>query len=659
MKSNIWQLNAPIQNAEALKESLLSHWKELTTQQKPGSANAQTLEDILYCPVEPGMFKKAQETKNDSIFFLAFVDMLKQYGHSKHIKLSFEDLVRGFPKSLDERAGAYGHIKRICDEQLINQHVEAITEYITRNMRFEGIKFAPNPETQMANINLGCIIESASHFRKLSRYHIDVSTRIQDGLSSSAPDHILAFDEFSDFVNYLGRARIGATLCIIIGESKSESGFAMIFRTPDRISFVTNIEIDSNPLSGASSITKNDCFPNRIIEEMWPQVSGRPNLGLIEVTVSGTRQVKTYQVAGRIIELNKDEYVSLLVLMDRCWLEHYENSSQEFASSYLVCDTPVYEPKGLPSLVYSGPKSASALTESYDAEDGTSIRPNRWMEELFNEQIPDDLVYAPSQQKVINVALLDDGAIIPLENRRDTHYISSKNSAIKHAQLKPATIKISKSKDSLFCGLRQIARYNQAQLLSLLSSKDYQDRKTALMEWWNAALTDNIDSLIKIFSTVGNDEEIIEKRRALAQKNESNLVPGISYPEGKLGVYLKPIFGSTHDIPAIEQELSEPSLPYHLDLINSDSDQYVCYKYRDFEADIILHARPKSVFDIMLMTGIEDIELIPDELKYFGLTLTEKQIDPVWTIKSPWEKLPITFLIPLSIEALKEYRGEK
>lgn len=97
-----------------------------------------------------------------------------------------------------------------------------------------------------------------------------------------------------------------------------------------------------------------------------------------------------------------------------------------------------------------------------------------------------------------------------------------------------------------------------------------------------------------------------------------------------------------------------------LNLIDYQSVCYRCAADRSEQAQLFIELDVSSVFDLMAVTGLP-FEQIPVELRHRGIsTYTGNsildRIDPLSQIRNPWDKLSLSYVVPVSLKAFKTVR---
>ena len=105
-----------------------------------------------------------------------------------------------------------------------------------------------------------------------------------------------------------------------------------------------------------------------------------------------------------------------------------------------------------------------------------------------------------------------------------------------------------------------------------------------------------------------------------------------------------------------------PSLAKSMGLELYELHSTVCALDQEEEANVCLYLTTDSILDIVNITGLS-VSDIPVELHsrgiktYVGNSILSR-IDPMACLKNPWDELRLSFILPLSLSALKKRRRE-
>ncbi|WP_019334951.1 hypothetical protein [Pseudomonas syringae] len=81
------------------------------------------------------------------------------------------------------------------------------------------------------------------------------------------------------------------------------------------------------------------------------------------------------------------------------------------------------------------------------------------------------------------------------------------------------------------------------------------------------------------------------------------------------------------------------------------------------EAQLFFSLDVSSVFDLMRVTGLS-FERIPPELRHLGISTYVgnsilSRLDPLSDLRNPWDKPQLSFVLPVSLQAFKEFRRRR
>ena len=100
-----------------------------------------------------------------------------------------------------------------------------------------------------------------------------------------------------------------------------------------------------------------------------------------------------------------------------------------------------------------------------------------------------------------------------------------------------------------------------------------------------------------------------------------------------------------------------------LKLIDYNSVCYRCAVDRTEQAQLFISLDVSSVYDLMTLTGLP-LEKIPVELRHRGIDIYTgnsilDRIDPLSHIRNPWDKLKLSYVLPVSLKAFKDFRRKR
>jgi len=477
---------------------------------------------------------------------------------------------------------------------------------------------------------------------------------------------VFAFESIEELITHSRRIPTGFSLCVITAPHISDSYFVMVVNTGGRILMLTDKGNYSHPMQESRMRSRNDRynlnriegshFPYDLLDIQWGDNGRQARNGeagtALMVSDSGLR------VLGTLSDLNDWDLLWLHLFIDQCRDRYFERKLTEplLATGSMVrlphkwSDEDRHLPVPIEFELKLDTRSSADLNSDFlhtiEPEWAEKYNPNRWMEERFAGDVPDDCLYLPAKA-------LNDESLLLLGNsgarelvRRDTSSLTyTERERLPALTLQGLDGTALSTPDRVIRDCHFLARHNQAQVIAQLVKEDYEARKVDMQEWFYKAAAKYLPNLIDDLLALNNDRLCV------------NMPANHSFRAIKLRY-----------VPVRNQHPSrrhqgEPSLSKTLKLIDYSDVCYRCAVDRAEEAQVFITLDVSSVFDLMTVTGLP-LDKIPAELRHMGTNIYTgnsilDRIDPLSSLRNPWDRLKLSYVLPVSLKAFKGFRRSR
>ncbi len=518
-------------------------------------------------------------------------------------------------------------------------------------------------------------VRGSSCFVGLDAYHgVERLTRLMlcdgpvgDARTAKVSRLVFAFESIEELITHSRRIPTGFSLCVITAPHISDSYFVMVVNTGGRILILTDKGNYSHPMQESRMRSRNDRynlnriegshFPYDLLDIQWGDNGRRACNGdagtALMVSDSGLR------VLGALSDLNDWDLLWLHLFIDQCRDRYFERKLTEpslaTGSMMRLPHKWSTEDKHLPVPVEfelkletrSSTDLNSDFLHTIEPEWAKRHNPNRWMEERFAGDVPDDCLYLPDD------ALNGETPLLLLGNsgsrelvRRDTSSLTyTEREKLPALTLQGLNGTALSTPERVIRDAHFLARHNQAEVISLLVKEDYKAREIEMQEWFYKAAAKYLPNLIDDLLALNNDRLWV------------NMPAHHHYRSIKLRY-----------VPVREQHPSQrhqgvPSLSKTLKLIDYRDICYRCAVDRNEEAQLFITLDVSSVHDLMTVTGLP-LDKIPVELRHMGINTyignsILDRIDPLSCVRNPWDRLKLSYVLPVSLKAFKGFRRSR
>lgn len=517
-------------------------------------------------------------------------------------------------------------------------------------------------------------VRESSCFVGLDAYHgVELLTRLMvcDGPVGNADKAkvsrlVFAFESIEELITHARRIPTGFSLCVITAPHISDSYFVMVVNTGGRILILTDKGNYTHPLQESRMRGRNDRynqdriagshFPYDLLNLQWSDNGRRASSGQ-----AGTDLMNSdtgLRVLGALSDLNDWDLLWLHLFIDQCRDRYFERKLTEpqLATGSMVrlphkwSDEDRHLPVPIEFELKLETRSSADLNSDFlhtiEPEWAGKYNPNRWMEERFAGDVPDDCLYLPT--KALNgetPLLLGSSGARELVRRDTSGLTSSEKDKLPVLFLQGLNGTALSTPDRVICDCHFLARYNQVQVIAQLVKEDYEARKVEMQEWFYKAAAKYLPNLIDDLLALNNDRLCV------------NMPANHNFRSIKLRyVPVRLQFPS-------RRHQGEPSLSKTLKLIDYNDVCYRCAVDRTEEAQLFITLDISSVYDLMTVTGLP-LDKIPAELRHMGTNIYTgnsilDRIDPLSSVRNPWERLKLSYVLPVSLKAFKGFRRSR
>ncbi|MDR8015658.1 hypothetical protein [Ectopseudomonas guguanensis] len=498
---------------------------------------------------------------------------------------------------------------------------------------------------------------------------------------------VFAFESIEELITHARRIPTGFSLCVITAAHISDSYFVMVVNTGGRILVLTDKGNYTHPLQESRMRARNDRynlnriegshFPYDLLDIQWGDngrqaLSGQAGTDLM-VSDTGLR------VLGALSDLNDWDLLWLHLFIDQCRDRYFDRKLTEpqLATGSMVRlphkwaeddrQLPVPIEFELKLETRSSTDLNSDFLHTIEPKWAESYNPNRWMEERFAGSVPDDCLYLPAKALNGETPLLLLGSSGERElARRDTSSLpfweKEKLPALGLQCLSGTALS---TPDRVIRDCHFLARHNQVQVIAQLVSEDYETRKEEMQRWFYRAAAKYLPNLLDDLLALNHERFCVDSpahQEALRALGRGKLVNGkgnnvqVVSSYRSIKVWYEPV--RKQHLPYRHRDM--PSMSETLNLIDYSNACYRCAANRSEPAQLFVELDVSSVFDLMTVTGLS-FDKIPAELRHRGIsTYTGNsildRIDPLSDVRNPWDKLSLSYVVPVSLKAFKAVR---
>lgn len=498
---------------------------------------------------------------------------------------------------------------------------------------------------------------------------------------------VFAFESIEELITHARRIPIGFSLCVILAPHISDSYFAMVVNTGGRILVLTDKGNYSHPLQESRMRARNDRynlnrmegshFPYDLLDIKWGDNGRKASAGQVgtSLMVSDTG----LQVLGNLSDLEDWDLLWLHLFIDQCRDRYFDRQLTEpqLATGSMVRlphkwsesnpQLPVPVEFELKLETRSSVDLNSAFLHTIEPKWAERYNPNRWMEERFAAKVPDECLYLPSEALNSETPLLGHSSEGGRElTRTDTKAMPFwEKDKLPSLRLQGLKVTALSTPERVIRDCHFLARHNQTEVISQLVKEDFEERQEAMQRWFYKTAARNLPNLIDDLLALNHERFFVDTpahQDALKALGKGKLVVATGSMVKVVSSYrsIQVRYLPVRKQYAPRRDDRELSLAKTLKLVDYTYACYHCAVDQSEEAQLFISLDVSSVFDVMTITGLR-LEDIPAELHHRGVeTYTGNsildRIDPLSDIRNPWDKLKLSFVLPVSLKMFKEKR---
>lgn len=538
-------------------------------------------------------------------------------------------------------------------------------------------------------------VRESSCFVGLDAYHgVDRLTRLMicdgdvgDAAEAKVSRLVFAFESIEELITHARRIPMGFSLCVILAPHVSDSYFVMVVNTGGRILVLTDKGNYTHPLQEQRMRGRNDRynlnriegshFPYDLLDIQWGDNGRHASAG--EAGTALMSSDSGLRVLGTLADLKDWDLLWLHLFIDQCRDRYFDRGLAEplLATGSMV---------RLPHMwVESSPQLPVPAEYELKLETRASVdlnteflhtiepkwaethNPNRWMEDRFAAMVPDECLYLPSEALNGETPILSHAGEERRElTRRNVDSLPFwEKEKLPQLHLQGLALTALSTPDRVIRDCHFLARYNQVQVIAQLVKEDFAARREVVQNWFYDAAARNLPHLIEDLLSLNHERFCIE----FSDHQDSLRALGRAKPEGFMEQGLNSHRAiSVRYVPVRKQHIPRRSdqslsLAKTLKLIDFTYGCYHCAVDRGQEAQLFFSLDVSSVFDLMRVTGLS-FERIPPELRHLGISTYVgnsilSRLDPLSDLRNPWDKPQLSFVLPVSLQAFKEFRRRR
>jgi len=525
-----------------------------------------------------------------------------------------------------------------------------------------------NPDVNVADIDglYGQLrLDSLLSINKLERHTFFKSSTPWTAKGLKYSDQIFKAWNINSLLCLSDKLPDGLSLCLICDQKIVDSYFVVIVKAGESLSILTDREKWAYP--GQSNARRNhrsqlermdgNWFPYHLLDLIYDESTKKFKSG------NSTQDLTPYQpevdVLGRLKDLGADELAWLIMLFDLC-KDMFDTLGEQPHLSYtagMIASKSSFEeesqklPIKLDKSILINPLTLEDVLRANIEKHETTWRDlpffNQWMEDLYADQITDDIIRPPIQlpddSAVLMIDLNDQGTPCSKEISMNTSRMGDRRTTI--STLNPTTFG---TKDNILSDMRYLARSNLAAAIQCLLNNDYEKHKTEMLDWFKEAVSNNQDALLGKIATLDND-----------------FLEVVSDEEPKQ--FSDRVGGQRRRYAITRMRHTAKHLPFGMHkplclLSNLEGDRYKCAINPDTNATLFVHLKAHSAIDIRTLTGVP-IDQIPVFLRHYKMTGYNgnsilDRLDPVdERVLNPFDSLNLNIVIGFSKTGFNKLRA--
>lgn len=599
--------------------------------------------------------------------------------------------------TLDQIFG--GHDKLTAQVEVMRQLCEMFSEPAARNRHEEFYQYAEGALAHYRGLDQAALTESSRSFVRESGCFVgmdavkgfDKLTRLMicDGAPGKASEAklsrlVFGFDTIEQLISHAHQIPSGFSLCAIVSPRISDSYFVLVVRNGERILVLTDKGNYSHPLQEERMAARNDRynanriahshFPYDLLNIQWVDKGRQAHDG-----GHGTMLVDYacgLRILGNLGELNDTDLLWLQLCIDQCKHHYFFLQKTEprlatgsmFRLPHKWSDNADNFPVPAACALYLDTRTSGELNSAFmhTVEPAWAKRrnPNIWMESRFAHLVPDDCLYIPASALNDVTPLLtacpNGSWLLTRTGKEDLDRPVTvrelKSRSAHPMELRALNQTALSTPERVIADAHFIARNNQAQAIKALVEADYRAREEEMQVWFYKAAKKNLPNLIDDLLCMNHQVVQISTPELKSQLDNF----GVGHHHARRYIALDYIPAKDQHAPCKGDPIRFEKI---LKLANYAYFQYDCYLAKYERALLFVTLPVETVQDIMNITGLP-LSKIPPELHDRGPAYNPgnsnlDRIDPLSTLRNPWAALKLSFRLPFSLKAFKDYRRQR
>lgn len=480
------------------------------------------------------------------------------------------------------------------------------------------------------------------------------------------------------------RTPSGVSLNLIRHPDGFQSFFCFIIRNGANLFVLSDVPEYSHPLQASMSRRPDRTLDKRIARNWFPYdllgVEYDEEAGRLYLKQTAERSLVAYQNAALplkpISELPPHELVwvamMLDLIVDKFWIQghkapHLSYTAEMLKSSNVLIEhakaanlpVPIYEPVGLPPLRKED-IGADAVTD--DEVGAKRHEPNRWMEDRYGAQVPDEALNLLAAPEKVFALDHSTGAISTTSPRY--HALTDwqqEGELAGRAELVKLDATSFGSREQIAADRKFIARANFAIHVGLLARAEFTRRKSEVQGWYTDRVKANAAALLTWCGSAALwvDEGTMQTFSHF--ETGVGAVRAVDLPEDRRRMH--PRKATRRQFlrrAAMEDTSSDERYASTGVMLGAYRGRKMLCHVNGTAASYWVGLYPANATELALVAGCTVSDL-PDVLQHWSLRRDDtgnqilNRIDPmIWKARNPWIKLRMTVCIPLSKKAMAQ-----
>ncbi len=633
----------------------------------------------------------ARNLKDDTAVTLVIRHLLAEYAQSVSFRFTLAEMLEGAAGDFEAMVEPAQELKTFLDTDGIrNSHqaffqdcCEALAHYRQHPAASTSERTHYFVEHQSGLIGLDAVSD-LEKLTKLTMFDGEPS----DEETPKVNHLIFAFETLEELIDHGASIPSGFSLCAITSQHVSDSYFVLVVRNGGRVIIVTDKGNYTHPLQQSRMRSRNDRynleridnsrFPYDLLNIQWADNGRRAEQG-----DGGQALMKSdtgFRVLGNIKDLDDWDLLWFHLFVQQCQQRYFVEGVTEpvMATGSMIRLShpwvgeekfPVPASQRFDIDTRTSTELSTEFLHSIEPSWKEQANPNGWMEERFADQVPDDSLYIPAsaltEEDVVPFLTTDKGkAAISTANTCGMTFFERNH--LNTVKLKPIDPTSLATKERIVRDAHFMARHNQSMVIEKLVAADFKAREREVIQWFNRAVVDHLPTFIDELMALNHryffvDSEAFEGvvQRLKGRASFSGIGTRSGNRQREISVSYEPIAKQR----IYPRSADDVDVKHLLDLVDYVEQHHLCYFDEDEPAQIFLRLGVGNVADIMKLTGLS-LDQIPPELHsrgidvYTGNSILDR-IDPMATLRNPWDKLPLRFCLPVSLKAFKAWRKKR